>query len=57
MAISSVEVLAVAQAIKDGIILVQDLQELAEMDELTEVDADAIIDRTIQAVLERRDND
>ena len=53
----ALSIVSVAQAIREGIVLAQDLQDLADSDEdLTPEAADAIIDEVLEEIRENMRN-
>ncbi len=58
MSVSALDVVSVVQAIREGVILLDDLTELIDADiDLTEAEANAIINDNISELVALRDND
>lgn len=53
----ALSIVSVANALREGIVLVEDLHDLSTQDDITEDQADAIIDKVRQRVIDNRDND
>ena len=53
----ALSIVNVVQAVREGVVLIDELQELADMDgDITEAEADQIIDHTILEIRENIDN-
>ena len=57
MSVDALAVLQVARSINQGAILVEELIELSHNKDATEQDAEALVDRNIEAMIELQEND
>lgn len=58
MAVNALQLVSVAQAIREGVILAEELMDLINSDDdITEAAADSLINENIQEKIALRDND